>query len=412
MKTFDDLYFEVLVRTLKDADDAYLKCLEVIPDNQIDCLLHPKQHPVVIKTGVCDCEGSKPCSSVCEFHALHPDEAGDIKIDEEACVGCEMCIEACRAHKLSAGKDAVAALRSVRWGGKPAYALVAPAFLGQFGDNVSPGQLRAALKRAGFAGMIEVALFADILTLKEALEFDAHVLSESDFQLTSCCCPLWIAMIRKSYRDLVPRVPPAVSPMVAAGRVVKRLYPGAVTVFVGPCLAKKSEARDADIADAVDYVLTFQEMKDVFSILGIDPGSAETDDREHASRSGRTYAYSGGVSAAVSATLDRIRPGRTIPFQSRSASGVAECKAMVAEVLAGKGGANFYEGMGCVGGCVGGPRAIVPREDGRRNVERYGDKSIHRTPIDNPYVIELLGQLGFDTIEKLLEASEILTRTL
>ena len=103
--------------------------------------------------------------------------------------------------------------------------------------------------------MIEVALLADMLTLKEALEFDAHVKTATDYQLTSCCCPMWIAMIRKLYHGLVPHVPPAVSPMIAAGRMVKTLYPDAVTVFIGPCLAKKSEAREKDVADAIDYVL-------------------------------------------------------------------------------------------------------------------------------------------------------------
>ena len=49
--------------------------------------------------------------------------------------------------------------------------------------------------------MIEVALFADILTLKEALEFDRNIVTEADYQLTSCCCPMWIGMIRKIYQE-------------------------------------------------------------------------------------------------------------------------------------------------------------------------------------------------------------------
>ena len=60
-------------------------------------------------------------------------------------------------------------------------------------------------------------------------------------------------MIRKIYSELVPHVPGAVSPMIAAGRVVKELYPDAMTVFVGPCMAKKKEATEEDIADAVEH---------------------------------------------------------------------------------------------------------------------------------------------------------------
>ena len=69
---------------------------------------------------------------------------------------------------------------------KQVYALIAPAFMGQFGEGVSPGAIRAALKRAGFSGMVEVAVFADILTLKEALEFDRHVNRDTDCSCLVC----------------------------------------------------------------------------------------------------------------------------------------------------------------------------------------------------------------------------------
>ena len=68
--------------------------------------------------------------------------------------------------------------------GKKVYALVAPAFWGQFGEGATTGRLRAAFKAMGFQGMIEVAVFADILTLKEALEFDANISDRGDYQLT------------------------------------------------------------------------------------------------------------------------------------------------------------------------------------------------------------------------------------
>ena len=84
---------------------------------------------------------------------------------------------------------------------------------------------------------------------------------------------------------------------------------------------------------------------------------------------------------------------------------------MISDLLEGKTDANFFEGMGCVGGCVGGPKALIDRDTGRENVNHYGDESPYPTPIDNPYVIELLHRLGFDTVESLLEKSDIFTRT-
>ena len=83
---------------------------------------------------------------------------------------------------------------------------------------------------------------------------------------------------------------------------------------------------------------------------------------------------------------------------------------MIKKIQAGEIDANFYEGMGCVGGCVGGPKIMIDREEGRVNVNEYGEKASYETPIDNPYVIELLDRLGFDTIESLLEDSKIFTR--
>lgn len=410
MKTFEELYYEVLFRTLKEKDMSFLEKLELYDTHQLDCLLHPEKHPVVWHSGECTCSDEHHCVKVCPFHAIHPGESGEPVVDEDQCAGCSICIQECRAKKITGSKDIIPALQAIRSHEGPVYALVAPAFLGQFSSEVTPGKLRTALKKVGFDGMIEVALFADILTLKEALEFDANIKTESDYQLTSCCCPMWIGMIRKIYKDLIPHVPPAVSPMIASGRAIKVLHPDALTIFIGPCLAKKAEAREKDIKDAVDFVLTFQEIQDVFNIMEINPAEMEESEKDHSSRAGRIYAHTGGVSEAVSNTLERINPNRKISIRTQQADGVPACKAMINDLLSGNTTANFFEGMGCVGGCVGGPRVLIPHDIGKQNVAEYGKSAPYPTPIDNPYVVELLHRLGFDTVESLLEKSDIFTR--
>ena len=179
---------------------------------------------------------------------------------QDRCVGCGACIEACASGKLTASRDVLPALDALKNAKGPVYAMVAPAAAGQFG-NISMGTLRSAFKAIGFAGMVEVALFADILTLKEALIFDRKIKSDEDFMLTSCCCPIWIAMVRRGFTRYLSKIPDSVSPMVACGRAIKRLEPSAATVFIGPCIAKKAEAREKDVADAVDFVLTFEETR-------------------------------------------------------------------------------------------------------------------------------------------------------
>ena len=412
MKTFSELYNQAVALALRDDPEGLEAALAEYDPYHLDCLLHPEKHPLVISAGSCDCapEHRAVCAARCPFDAMHVGEDGNMVIDSEKCVGCADCIDGCAREKLKASTDILPALKAVRSSKGLAYALVAPAFLGQFSEAVTPGKLRSALKAVGFDGMIEVALFADILTLKEALEFDRNIHTEADYQLTSCCCPMWIAMIRKIYHDLMPHVPGSVSPMVACARTVKTLYPDALTVFIGPCLAKKAEAREKDLQGAVDYVLTFSEMQGIFELLGIDPARMEESDKDHSSRAGRIYARSGGVSEAVKDTVERLSPDRKITIRTRQADGIPACRAMMNDILAGNGGGNFYEGMGCRGGCVGGPRAVTPAEEGRKAVNVYGDAALYHTPAENPYVMELLKRLGFETIESLLEKDEIFTR--
>ncbi len=411
MKTFRELYDQAVALALDNH-------LDQLPHNgdfdpkQLDCLLNPQKHPLVIHTGNCSCTGDRQqeCVRRCPFNAIRPASNGGIAIDPDLCLGCADCIDGCAEEKLKASTDILPALKAVRSSKSLSYALIAPAFLGQFSKDVTPGKLRTALKAVGFDGMLEVALFADILTLKEALEFDKNIHTEADYQLTSCCCPMWIGMIRKVYNELMPHVPGSVSPMVACARAVKILHPGAVTVFIGPCLAKKAEAREKDLQGAVDYVLTFQEVQNIFELLGIRPAEMEESDKDHSSRAGRIYARTGGVSEAVRETVSKINPHRPITVRTRQADGVPDCKAMLSDIISGKGNGNFYEGMGCRGGCVGGPRAVTPAEEGRDAVNAYGSAAGFVTPAENPYVMELLRRLGFDTIESLLEKDEIFTR--
>ena len=130
---------------------------------------------------------------------------------------------------------------------------------------------------------------------------------------------MWIAMIRKIYHQLMPHVPGAVSPMIACARTIKTLYPDAKTIFIGPCLAKKAEAKEPDLAGDVDFVLTFQEVQDIFDFARINPAELPEDDRDHSSKAGRIYARAGGVSEAVTDTVKRLHPDRKISVRAQRA---------------------------------------------------------------------------------------------
>lgn len=406
MKTFQQLY-EDLLRQKVSVEEPLPK--EYDPKH-LDCLLYPEEYAPVISTDTCaDCF-ERACQKSCIFDAIETGKEGELFINPSRCEGCAACIDACKSNHLAASKDVLPAMRAVRNASGPVYLMIAPAFSGQFRGHVTAGKLRSACKALGFTGMVEVALFADILTLKEALEFERHVREPGDFQLTSCCCPVWIAMIQKRYHELLPHVPGAVSPMVACGRFLKRIHPDAVTIFAGPCLAKKKEAKEPDIADAVDYVLTFQEMQDIFDAAEISLEELPEEEKEHASKAGRLYARTGGVSQAVEEMVRQLSPDGKIGVRCEQANGTKECMEMMRRIQNKETDANFFEGMGCVGGCVGGPKAIIDSEKGKRYVDEYAKNSIYQTPLENPYVRKLLEELGFETVEELLEDNTLLTR--
>ena len=406
MKTFQQLY-EDLLRQKVSVEEPLPK--EYDPKH-LDCLLYPEEYAPVISTDTCaDCF-ERACQKSCIFDAIETGKEGELFINPSRCEGCAACIDACKSNHLAASKDVLPAMRAVRNASGPVYLMIAPAFSGQFRGHVTAGKLRSACKALGFTGMVEVAVFADILTLNEALEFERHVREPGDFQLTSCCCPVWIAMIRKRYHELLPHVPGAVSPMVACGRFLKRIHPDAVTIFAGPCLAKKKEAKEPDIADAVDYVLTFQEMQDIFDAAEISLEELPEEEKEHASKAGRLYARTGGVSQAVEEMVRQLSPDGKIGVRCEQANGTKECMEMMRRIQNKETDANFFEGMGCVGGCVGGPKAIIDSEKGKRYVDEYAKNSIYQTPLENPYVRKLLEELGFETVEELLEDNTLLTR--
>ncbi len=398
--TLEELYQKVL------RDKLAGKKIEGIPEKKLDCLLHPEKYPLVWREEPCDCKDAK-CVTACMFRGLEVKD-GKVSMNPENCRGCARCIEACERKNLTFSKDAVRAVDILKNAQTPVYALMAPAYIGQFGKDATPERLRSALKAMGFTGMIEVAAFADILTLKESLEFCENVDEEGSFQLTSCCCPIWISMIRKEFKNIVGHLPAAVSPMIAGGRIAKELHKGCKTIFIGPCIAKKAEIREPDLAGAIDCVLTFQELKDIFEALNVDFAGMPEDKNEHSAATGRMYARVGGVSDAVKACVESI--DRTCDVRPVCACGVPECQKLLKEILEGNVEGNFFEGMGCPGGCVGGPKRNIDVEVGTKLVENYTEMAKYRTPAENPYILDLIRRLGFHTAEEFIKNSNILNR--
>jgi len=371
--------------------------------------------PIIAKIhGVCEYCDSKKCNDVCKHEADIYRRSEEPVIVNNKCISCGECIASCDFGALADKIEFIPLVNLLKDGNTVVFAAVAPAIAGQFGDNVSMGQLRTAFKLMGFADMVEVAMFADILTIKEAFEFSHLVKTEEDFYLTSCCCPVWFNLTKKGYPDMYKHMSPSVSPMIASGRILKHLYPGAKVVFFAPCIAKKSEINEPELKGAIDFVINFRELAEVFSALEIHPENLQGDDKDQASMGGRIYARTGGVSFSVKTVVNRLEPRRLIKLRSTKVDGVKSCKQILDDLSEKKNiGANFIEGMGCTGGCVGGPRTNIDLERAVKIVNETGEDSLIMTPFDNLNVMKILKQMGVDSIEEIIHnelVSKLLTR--
>ena len=362
-------------------------------------------HKVVNKIKCCtmDCTdkpGKTHCQASCPFDAILIDnESKTTYIDNNKCTDCGFCVEACPTGALMDKIEFIPLLNLLK-GNSTVIAAVAPAITGQFGENVNVDKLRTALKKIGFTDMVEVAFFADMLTLKEAIEFDEHVKTKEDLMITSCCCPMWVGMVKRVYETLVKHVSPSISPMIAAGRILKVLNPSCSVVFIGPCIAKKSEAKDKDLLGDIDYVLTFAELKDIFNALNIEPEKLQEDvSSEYASRGGRLYARTGGVSIAIGEVIERLFPEKYNLLNAIQGNGVKQCKELLTKAQNGEVNANFIEGMGCVGGCVGGPKALIDANSGKDRVDEFAENSKIKIAIDSDCMNEILNRIGINTAE-------------
>lgn len=309
----------------------------------------------------------------CITDALERNEHGR-HINNDRCLGCGFCIGACRAAALSDKTEIVQVAQLLMDQTQEVAAVVAPAFAGQFGHGVFGEQVRAALTAFGFDRVVEVALGADVITIKEAEEYIRRRQRGDLFMITSCCCPPFIRLVQKFRPLLAHLISDSVSPMIAIGRLLKAENPKLKVVFIGPCIAKKSEARQPELAGAVDFVLTFEETAAMLQAGGIEvDGATQTADLADASHDGRIYGRSGGISTAIVRSINTLAPSLEVRIQR--GNGIKECSQLLKLAEQGLLDATFIEGMACVGGCVGGPGKLIPPETGKTQVDTFADRA-------------------------------------
>lgn len=307
---------------------------------------------------------TRPCEHACAVGAVKSDEQGIAKIDEQKCVSCGACISACPFGSIGDYTQIVPVIQMLKQVDKPVYALLAPAFVGQFGPRVTPGALKSGLLALGFSAVIEVAQGAEAVARAEADEYLARRVA-GDQVMTTSCCPAFVGLIKQHYPEQAGLISHTPSPMEQLAGAVKATEPSALVVFIGPCVAKKTEAaRSAQ----VDAALTFEEIASMLVAREINLASvAEPVPMNDAGPLGRGFAKSGGVANAVLQCL----PADARPLQVVKANGLAEAVAACDALRAGRLEANLLEGMACLGGCVAGPGTLINPLAAEKLLDRF-----------------------------------------
>lgn len=283
-----------------------------------------------------------PCEEVCPVKAIQKDENGIEHIDESKCIYCGKCINACpfgSIYEVSQVFDILSAIKR----GEKLVAIMAPSIMSQFNNSLT--EITTAVEKIGFVEAIEVAHGAMETTRREGAELQEKLESGQQFMTTSCC-PSYIELVNKHLPEMKPFVSHTGSPMYYSIEMAKEKYPDAKVVFVGPCVGKRKEVMDHP---DIDYILTFEEIDTLFSGLGIEIESTETE-KVAAPLEGRGFARAGGVIAAVQSLYPHlgVKPIQVANLNKKNIG-------LLRAYTKGKAPGNFIEVMACEGGCISGP---------------------------------------------------------
>lgn len=325
----------------------------------------------------------RPCKKACPTKALEISEKKKAVINDDLCIQCGACVYQCPFGAVQEKSQIVDVINLLKKESNEShvYAMIAPAFASQF-EYATRGQVVNSIKQLGFRDVVEVALGADLVILHETKEL-IEVLEKGSF-MTSSCCPAFVSFIEQQHPELKEHISSTVSPMTATSSLIKTIDPQAITVFIGPCTAKKAEAKRAEIQGITDYVLTFEELAALIDASEIDVKNIEEAELNNASYFGRKLATSGGLSAGIQREIDE-----TIfknQFKSVICDGIKSCDVGLKLAKADKLDGQFIEGMACEGGCLKGPVTLHYGQRDKKSLEIYCSTALEKSPQDAVWI--------------------------
>ena len=211
----------------------------------------------------------RPCSKACGMNAIGSDEYGRAEIDQDKCVSCGQCLVSCPFSAIvDKGQifQTVMALKSET----PVYAIIGACHC----RSVLPGMEKYQDRGGLFRHLVYrckrgCCRCGSLCTSGGGKGLSGGSSEKLPFMATSCC-PSWSMMAKKLFPEQAKCISMALTPMVLTARLIKQKEPNCKIVFVGPCAAKKLEASRKSIRSYVDFVLTFEEVAGMFDAKGVD----------------------------------------------------------------------------------------------------------------------------------------------
>ncbi len=318
----------------------------------------PQKTGQVVFTNKARCRDCYRCLRACPVKAIRMNE-GQASVVEELCIACGTCIRECPQGAKSFRNDIERAVRLLE-GGEYVAASLAPSYVAAF-RGWERRRIASALRKLGFSYVAETAIGAYMVAAETA-----ELLKRNPQQgWLASACPAVVSYVEQCAPDLVDKVVPIVSPMLAHAKAIRE-HRGANAriVFIGPCVAKKAEAQRPENKGLVDCVLTFSELREWFEREGIELAQCEESDfDEEPQGDARYFPLPGGLmrTAAIQADL--------LAQDCVAVSGVRELE-HVLDGLRNNSGFNLVEPLFCMQGCVTGPG--MPDDAGRN---AYQDRS-------------------------------------
>lgn len=311
-----------------------------------------------------NCKNCYKCIRHCPVKSIR--FSGDqAHIIGDECILCGQCFVVCPQNAKEI-VDETEKVKVLLQSGDPVYVSLAPSFVANY-DGVGIEAMREALKKLGFADAEETAVGATMVKT----EYERMIKEEQRDVVISSCCHSINLLIQKYFPLELEFLADVLSPMQAHCSDIKKRYPGAKTVFIGPCVSKKDEAEH--YKGIVDAVLTFEELTNWLNAEKIEL-------RHEMDACGESRARFFPTVGGVLKTMAQDVPDYTY----MAVDGVENCIAALRDIENGKIHKCFIEMSACVGSCIGGPV-----------MEKY-----HRSPVkDYMAVAQFAGKKDFDVVQ-------------